>query len=644
MLVLLVSVSAMAIEPSTDIVVVNGKKYYVHTVEKGQTLYSLAKAYAVTVDDIIASNEGLTAETLQLDQKIYVPMVEPTKRELRRSKSKEQPSEPGFKLHNVASGDTLYSIAKRYKVSLKVIEEDNPGVSAMNLAPGMTLRIRESEMGLTTSRQITREIEARTEQKNHEEKTQEGHEVQPGETVYSLSRRYNMSEGEFLSLNNMTSASELKVGMVVCVTRDEPNGHTATRDEQVAVRDVEAIEGALDTVKGRLRDTVAQYNDAYAYIYGDESYDDATTVQPVDVDFICLGRNNTLKAVLMMPFHMNGKINPSFVDFYKGMLLGMEDLKKEGMSIELSVFDTANSAARIKELVAYEDALLNAHIIFGPVYEEELRHVLGHAEDNHIPVVTPFDDVKSIASPVLFQMQPEATFKNDKLVELFAEPREIVFIHAGTNDDAFGEEMRALVSSQNTRHINASLGRELTFRNRNSDGTSGEVINLTTFMRTKSEKTFVILATTDSDIDRILAALSSAKTYNRDRGLTVGDYLVVGNRKWMRKSTLDRQLFFKNDVCFVVSHHAKRGDDVIRLFDARYIKAYHTLPSMFSYRGYEAAMIFCRKMFTGIDGGIYGETFMPLTTPYHFVFEGGVNVNKEWLLEQYSSDFKILAK
>jgi hypothetical protein len=62
---------------------------------------------------------------------------------------------------------------------------------------------------------------------------------------------------------------------------------------------------------------------------------------------------------------------------------------------------------------------------------------------------------------------------------------------------------------------------------------------------------------------------------------------------------------------------------------------------MFAYRGYDAAMIFCRKMFSGLDPNISEEYFCPLTTPYRFSFEDGIYVNTEWTTEHYHTNFTI---
>ncbi len=56
-----------------EVVVVNGVKYRVHDVVKGETLYSLSRQYGVTVDEIIAANESL-ANGLKADTRIRIPL------------------------------------------------------------------------------------------------------------------------------------------------------------------------------------------------------------------------------------------------------------------------------------------------------------------------------------------------------------------------------------------------------------------------------------------------------------------------------------------------------------------------------------------------------------------------------------------
>lgn len=609
---------AFATEP--QVVVFNGKKYVAHTIVSGDTLYSLARTYGVTEQDILdaakdISGESLTASQLQLGEKLFIPKKEDKKP--KRSKS-------AYRTHIVEKGQTLYSIAKSYKISVAVLEEDNPTIDAAALKPGTELNIRRSEMGYAT----TEEIERVERERGATLEVGEGcHEVKPGETVYSLSRRYGLLEEEFLQLNNLSSSADLKAGMVVRVAKSTAKSETVDSPESVVA----------DTTANDRRSFGEWINDLFT---GDEAAD-SVELKPVDVEFLTLGRHNRLNVALMLPFHINDKVNSNYVDFYKGVLLAMEDLKSEGYSIDLSVYDTEHSAQKIKELVDYEDGLLDANLIIGPVYEDELRYVLDLAEDNNIPVVSPLADIEGVKSPVLFQMQSEDSRKYDKFSDVLDGSREVVMIYASSNDKSFAEEIKAEAKLAPMRELNFVFNRESYFYRRNADGSNGETVDIKEFMRTQTAKAFVIVADRDTDIDRILTTLSSTRASIVDRGFNVGNYMVIGNRKWSRLANIERQSFFRNNVAFLVPYHAKRSDRAIRIFDGRYIAAYNTLPSMYSYRGYDAAMIFCRKMYEGFGSEFENESFMPLTTLYRFKYEDGIYVNTEWTLEQYTDHFRI---
>ena len=615
---LLVAISvAFATEP--QVVVFNGKKYVAHTIVSGDTLYSLARTYGVTEQDILdaakeISGETLTASQLQLGEKLFIPKKEDKKP--KRSKS-------AYRTHIVEKGQTLHSIAKSYKISVAVLEEDNPTIDAEALKPGTELNIRRSEMGYAT----TEEIERVERERSATTAVEDGcHLVQPGETVFSLSRRYGFSEKEFLELNNLSSP-DIKAGMVVRVTKSTAKSETVDSPESVVA----------DTTTNDRRSFGEWVSDLFT---GDEAAD-SVELKPVDIEFLTLGRHNRLNVALMLPFHINDKVNNNYVDFYKGVLLAMEDLKAEGYSIDLSVYDTEHSAQKIKELVDYEDGLLDTNLIIGPVYEDELRYVLDLAEDNNIPVVSPLADIEGIKSPVLFQMQSEDSRKYDKFSDVLDGSREVVMIYASSNDKAFAEEIKAEAKLAPMRELNFVFNRESYFYNRNADGSNGAFVDIKEYMRTQSAKAYVIVADRDTDIDRILTTLSSTRASIVDRGFNVGNYMIIGNRKWSRLANIERQSFFRNNVAFLVPYHAKRSDRAIRIFDGRYIAAYNTLPSMYSYRGYDAAMIFCRKMYEGFGEDFENETFMPLTTLYRFKYEDGIYVNTEWTLEQYTDHFCI---
>ncbi len=78
LLFLLLSLSLLAqgiyIPKSNDIREKEGKQYYVHTVQKGQTVYSIAKTYDVTVDEIYYENPD-SKYGLRIGQELWIPTI-----------------------------------------------------------------------------------------------------------------------------------------------------------------------------------------------------------------------------------------------------------------------------------------------------------------------------------------------------------------------------------------------------------------------------------------------------------------------------------------------------------------------------------------------------------------------------------------
>lgn len=642
---LMSAISAYAIEPSTQIVVVNGQKVYVHTVEKGHTLYSLAKAYGVTEKQIMACNDGLTAQTMRAGEVIYIPVIEPKAEGSKREQRRQATDEAKYYEHIVEEGQTLYSIARSYKITVDIILADNSSLDPSRLSIGEVLRIRRSEVGYATAKQI-----ARAESSSAKSLAADEHIVASGETVYSLSRRFKMSEKEFMRINNLNSAHDLRAGMVVKCAVPEgeklaAEGATEQQDvqptEQPAAEEPKKEDKGLFSYLGDLGIDNTTLNDIYDFVCGKLNIFGSDDVTSPDIDFLHLGQNNMLKMVLMLPFQVDGKVKTGYVDFYRGVLFALAELKREGISVDLSVFDTQRRADVIFDIME-SSAFLDAQLIVGPVFEGELRYVINHAEQENIPVVSPLADVQSLRSPVLFQMQPKKEHKYDKLADLLKGEREVVTIYAKTNDMAFANEVHAEVGAEVSRQaLNFKFDREPFFYQRNADGSNGEQVSLEELLRSKKQKTIIIAADTDSDINRILATLSSEKSKLQDRGYNMGNYKVVGNYKWTRLETIDVHSLFKNNVAFVVSYHAKRSEEAVRLFDGKYAEAFNAMPTMFSYRGYDAVMIFCNKMYSGMGDSITTEHFKPLATGYTFSYEDGIYVNTEWVREQYNDNFTI---
>lgn len=65
----------VVVERSTEVISISGKQYYMHHVKRGETLYSLSKAYHVTEAEIVKLNPEINELGLQADMVIGIPVV-----------------------------------------------------------------------------------------------------------------------------------------------------------------------------------------------------------------------------------------------------------------------------------------------------------------------------------------------------------------------------------------------------------------------------------------------------------------------------------------------------------------------------------------------------------------------------------------
>ena len=410
---ILASLSAVATEFMPDIakskviVFINGKKYYVHTVKSGDTLYSMAKAYGVS-EDAIKEVNPMAADGLKLDQTIKIPVADNAVVDAKETKKRKKE----FVEHKIRGGETLYSIARDYNISVNTIREDNPGLNPQALSIGQSIWVRKSDMGSSSEKEAQAEMDAYADNLN--KATDDGFEyyvVKPGETVYSLVRRFEITEQEFAANNDI--AGGLKAGAVIRIPKKEAN--------------VNQMEKNMEMPESEL--IAAQSSDE-------------------NIIFRALPSDQPLNVALMLPFNVESKPNSSYVEFYQGFLLGLEKIKKEGRGeTKLTVYNTEHNPVKVQNIVK-SPAFEGTNLIIGPVYEDELSPVLQYARENSAPVVSPLADIKTVKSPAIYQLSPDPAKKYDKIADLIDSGRDIYLVYADSFDKEFKGEEYALLKDK----------------------------------------------------------------------------------------------------------------------------------------------------------------------------------------------------
>lgn len=104
---------------------INGKKYYAHVVEKGQTVFSIARAYGVNYREAVLKSD---IDKIAIGDTVFLP-------------TNEKPEPAKFHYYVVKQGNTLYSIAKTYQVEVDDILKLNPNIENNNIKVGEVIKI-----------------------------------------------------------------------------------------------------------------------------------------------------------------------------------------------------------------------------------------------------------------------------------------------------------------------------------------------------------------------------------------------------------------------------------------------------------------------------------------------------------------------
>jgi len=160
-----------------------------HKIKQGVTIIGIAQLYGVSIDDIkkwnnLSSSKIIAGKTLSIYPNGEIFTV-------------PKNTQTNFIYHKIKKGETLSQIAEKYKVSISGIRSLND-ISGNKIVAGKTLKISSSESA--------------TEQLKNGY-----HIVVKGESLYSISKKYNTSVQKLKSLNNL-SDSKIKIGQKLKVS------------------------------------------------------------------------------------------------------------------------------------------------------------------------------------------------------------------------------------------------------------------------------------------------------------------------------------------------------------------------------------------------------------------------------------------
>jgi LysM repeat protein/lambda repressor-like predicted transcriptional regulator len=381
------------------------QSYFLHTIEKGQSLYSISKMYNVTTSDIVRLNPGC-------DEKIYAGQT------IKIPKGKE--SQKGETFHTIQAGETLYKLTTMYNVSAKDICEANPGLSAENFRIGQVILIPQKEEEKTTT------VQAPAEQSNIQgpvvPRCKDMHKVKRKETIFSVSREYGISEQELIAANPELKKG-MKKGQFLCIPYP-----------------------AATTVQP------TQKEDPYAIPPSNSELFHKSKEAPKKM--------STIKAALILPFQEDKRM----VEYYEGFLMAVDSLKRTGTSLDLYVYDSGKEISTLNTILA-KNEMKKMDVIFGPMHQNQIKPLSDFAEKNDIRLVIPFSQKgeEVFSNPSVYQINTPQSYLYSEVYEHFTRQfpnAHVIFIEPAIADKEKAEFISGLKQELKNKGISMQTVRE----------------------------------------------------------------------------------------------------------------------------------------------------------------------------------------
>lgn len=380
--------------------------YFLHTVTKGQSLYSISTMYNVTMEDLIRLNPGCEKQ-IRAGESLKIPQAD----------SGSNQGKPTF--HTIQAGETLYQLTLKYNVTVQAICTANPGLSASNFRIGQVISIP-AQTAIQPAKENLSETAAQT---SSGKKTdwRDMHKVERKETIFSISRQYGISEEELIAANPELKKGKLKRGSFLFIPY--PASKQPAKEAEKTPARIPSNEELFAQNKQSLK------------------------------------KIQNIKAAVLLPFTegKNRDEQMRMVEYYEGFLMAVDSLKRQGVSVNLYTYDTKGKSDVTQSILAKEE-MKNMDIIFGPAHAANVKTLAEFAEKNQTRVVVPFSpEVEQVfKNPYIYQVNTPQSYLYSEVYEHFLRKfskANIVFLDAGTGQNEKAEFIKGMKNELKTNQV-----------------------------------------------------------------------------------------------------------------------------------------------------------------------------------------------
>ena len=295
--------------------------------------------------------------------------------------------------HEIQSGETLYSIARTYNITVARLQELNPGLQPDYIMAGQKINVpaKAVQQGVVSNQQgatsqgASLPVQAIPQSDIlNRPKYKKTHEVQKKETIYSISRQYGITEDKLIDANPQLKNGKLKKGAVINIP------YTAEEDAQYQ-QALKAKQEAEEKARVKMYDAI---NVAVILPFSASSESVSTEAQKM-------------------------------ANLYQGFLLAVDSMKQRGCSVNIYAYDETKSVTSVLQ----KKEMKSMQLIIGPMRQQNLNAVAKFAHENGIVHVVPMANDLSLVNerPTTFQVNTHSSIIYSLVYNRF------IYMHKGDN-------------------------------------------------------------------------------------------------------------------------------------------------------------------------------------------------------------------
>ena len=569
--------------------------------------------------------------------------------------------------HTVEKNQTLYSISKMYSTTVDEIIKFNPG-SESKINIGQKLIIPRNTV--------------------EETKNIKRHTIKAGETLYRLSKMYNLTTDEICAANPGLSINNFRAGETIII----PGKEKAVEAKKVPqnIQDVKATAKTtpkkkeeltiIGTHKVKRRETIESICEMYGI-----TRDELIKANPVlkekrlkrkmmlnipapsgqgslvkvenekprpgkkEIEPTLGFRDDkVLNVAVVLSFLLDSyapKEQSRMIEYYQGFLMAVEQLKHEGYSFIINTYDAGQREKSLDSLLT-SGALDETELIIGASYPKHNQQLAKFAKERNIPLVVPFSTKKdeAVNNPMVYVANGVQSFILPQVSERFVKTfpnANVLFI-----EDAVDNNKKEFVKSLTTQLKKNNM--PFTTLPIDSIANNDSIIPLLRRLH-QDDKEFIVIPTSSAATTLNTLHVSLLDTRSSDT-TGVAQYKLFGYPEWQIHANDTRELMYEMDTYFYATFYSHYTLPAVADFQEQYIRWYNcniqNIYPRYGMLGYDTGYFFL--LAASLHGSRLAEKinetpFTPVQSDFKFERISGNDgfTNKKFYFIHFSPEYII---